>query len=192
MMKRIVLLGLVAISMVTFAGCKKEEPQIEPEEKKFTLEEEVTQEPAEEDNAFLNYVLYLRFEEQDYLYDEMYSVKKSEVDLDNQSLEAFLVQSLIDAEQVRNLVSPIPEGTKLLGIEKEEGTVFVNLSKEFDPNGLTKKEAGLALASVVNTLTLVQGNEQVKILIEGEEIKDYYGISVEEPLYFIESYFPDK
>ena len=89
-------------------------------------------------------------------------------------------------------MTPIPEGTELLGVEKSEGTVTVNLSKEFNPNGLTKTEAGLALASVVNTLTLVDGNEQVKILIEGEEITDYYGVSVSEPLFFIDSYFPDK
>jgi len=192
-MKKKLLLGLVALSLVAFAGCKKEEAPVEAEEKKFTLEEETpSEEVTEEANTQLNYILYLRFEDQEYLYDEMFSVKEEDIDLENQSLEAFLVQQLIDVVPVRNLISPIPEGTKLLGVEKADGIVTVNLSKEFNPNGLKKNEAGLALASIVNTLTLIDGNEQVKILIEGEEVKDYYGVAVDSPLYYIDSYFPDK
>jgi len=189
-MKNKLLLGVMLLSLLAFSGCKKEEPQVEAEEKKFTLEEEAVEEIEKEE--YLNYVLYLKFEDQNYLYDEMYTIKKAEADLENKSIEEYLIQELIDVEPIRNLVSPIPEGTKLLGIEKSEGIVTVNLSKEFNKNGMTKAEAGLALASVVNTLTLLDGNEQVKILIEGEELASYYDIKTDQPLYFIESYFPDK
>lgn len=190
-MKNKLLIAVLLLTLIGFSGCKKEEPQEEPEEKKFTLEEEVETEDVEKEE-FLNYVLYLKFDEQDYLYDEMYSVNKKDIDLENQTVEEFLLQQLIDVKPVRNLLSPIPEGTKVLGIQKEEGIVTVNLSKEFNKNGMTKAEAGLALASVVNTLTLLEGNEQVKILIEGEELPSYYEIKTDQPLYFIESFFPDK
>ena len=191
-MKNKLFIGMLLLSLLAFAGCKKEESQPEPEEKKFTLEEEQVEEQQPAQEAYLNYILYLKFEDQDYLYDEMYSVEKSEVDLENQTLEAFLIQQLIDVKPIRNLVSPIPEGTKLLAVEKADGIVWVDLSKEFNKNGMTKAEAGLALASVVNTLTLLDGNDQVKILIEGEEVAEYYEIKTDKPLYFIESYFPDK
>ncbi len=118
-MKKKILLGMLALALITSVGCKKEEAPVEAEEKKFTLEEETpSEEVTEEANTQLNYIYYMRFEDQNTYMNEMFSVKEEDIDLENQSLEAFLVQQLIDVVPVRNLISPIPKGTKIVGSRK--------------------------------------------------------------------------
>ncbi len=122
----------------------------------------------------------------------MFSVKKSESGLEGTTLESFVLDKLINVGTVRDLETPMPEGVKVLDIEKSDGLVTVNFSKEFQKNGITKDEAGIVIASVVNTLTLLDGNETVEIKVEGKLLNEYYGVDISEPVKFVEAYFPDK
>lgn len=77
----------------------------------------------------------------------------------------------------------IPEGTKLIGITKDNGYMIVNLSREFSGFGGSVQEI-VAIASIVNTATQFEEVNRVKIIIEGEE---YIGPSGE-PLGYIEPF----
>jgi hypothetical protein len=64
-----------------------------------------------------------------------------------------------------------PAGTKLLSIDMQEGTVFVNFSKEFLQEGDDEKIDKLRVAALVNALTDIPGVNSVQILVEGNKVE---------------------
>ncbi|MBM3696787.1 MAG: hypothetical protein FJW79_12810, partial [Actinobacteria bacterium] len=66
------------------------------------------------------------------------------------------------------LISFIPEGTQLLGVEVAGGTATVDLSAEFAGDGDTDADFRPRIAQVVFTLTRFPGITEVRILIEGQ------------------------
>lgn len=63
-----------------------------------------------------------------------------------------------------------PIGTKLLSIDMQEGTVFVNLSKEFLQESDNEQIDKLKIAALVNVLTDIPSVNNVQILIEGNKV----------------------
>ena len=78
---------------------------------------------------------------------------------------------------------PLPEGTQVRSLSVRDGICQVDLSAEFLVNAPEEGEqAGLTLYALVNTLCALSGISQVRILIEGESVETYGGVSVSTPL----------
>lgn len=85
-----------------------------------------------------------------------------------------LVDLLIEQPKNDKLESAIPEGTKVNKAELKNDIVYLDLSKEFienHPGGETAE--GTTIYSIVNTLTELTEVNGVKILIDGEEDKEF-------------------
>lgn len=90
-----------------------------------------------------------------------------------------LIEMLIEGPKNEKLVSSIPEGTYINNAILKNGTVEVDLSKEFIENQTGDiEEAKLSIYSIVNTLTELNEVNSVKILIEGEENKKFNDIEL--------------
>lgn len=94
-----------------------------------------------------------------------------------------VVGALLCGPQSDKLKSSIPQGTKLLGVEVKGNVAYVDLSEEFAANIVDKRQAVLALYSIVNTLAALEGIEKVQILINGEIRQNLYGdLEIGQPL----------
>lgn len=77
----------------------------------------------------------------------------------------------------RLMRSPLPPGTRLLGVYLYEGVVWVDLSREFlEPPARTPLGEKLAVYGLVNTYMLNDFTlEGVRILVEGEPVTTAWG-----------------
>ncbi len=200
-MRKILCFLLVILIVASLAvGCGKKEEVEQPEASKPAEQiegQDVTQESSEEDklqNAEqeLEYILYLKYKDKPFLYDEMFSISISDEKLKHKSIEEFVIEELISYEGDEDLVTPIPKGTKLLSVKREGNNVIVDLSKEFKGERISSGQAMVTLGGLVNTLVVLPGNETVQIKVEGQLLQEYYGIDTSKPLSFIEGLFPDK
>lgn len=85
-----------------------------------------------------------------------------------------LVNLLIEQPKNEKLQSAIPNGTKVLGAELKGDVVYLDLSNEF----IEKHEGGekaeqATIKAIVNTLTELNEVSGVKILINGQENKEF-------------------
>lgn len=93
-----------------------------------------------------------------------------------QKVEETIVNELIKGPEDPVKAAVIPKGTRLLSVKKDNDTVIVDFSEEFDKNhpGGSASEM-LTIYSVVNSLTELKDIDKVKFLIEGKERKEYKG-----------------
>ncbi len=85
-----------------------------------------------------------------------------------------LINLLIEGPKNEKLESALPQGTKLNNVKIEQDMVIVDLSKEFIKNtNLGAEEESKIIYSIVNTLTELTEVNSVKILIDGEEGKEF-------------------
>lgn len=81
-----------------------------------------------------------------------------------------LMKLLLEGPKNEGLEKVIPDGTKINKIELKNGTIYLDLSKEFVENHKGGAEAeSRTVYSIVNTLTGLNEVEAVKILIDGKE-----------------------
>ena len=80
-----------------------------------------------------------------------------------------LLQGPEHTNQIAGLVTMIPDGTELLGLEVAEGTATIDLSEEFTSGGGSSSMM-LRTGQVVFTLTQFPTVERVEFLIEGEQV----------------------
>lgn len=79
--------------------------------------------------------------------------------------------------------TPIPKGTKLLGVEIENGVAYLNFSKEISTANVGSIGDALLVASIVNSVTSIPGIDKVQILVEGAKVDSIAGhVYVGEPL----------
>lgn len=77
----------------------------------------------------------------------------------------------------------LPMGTQILSLEVEQGVCRVDLSREFLLNKpRVEKEGGLMVYALVNTLCALAGINQVQILVEGQKVDSYGGVSTSGPI----------
>ncbi len=94
--------------------------------------------------------------------------EEREVLIKNNEVMKAAMEALIGGPESGSLRNPMPEGTKLLGIDREDNVAVVEFSKEYSN---TEDIAELVQwVSVVNTLTEIDGVEKVRILVEGEDL----------------------
>ncbi|MGM9606235.1 MAG: GerMN domain-containing protein [Oscillospiraceae bacterium] len=78
---------------------------------------------------------------------------------------------------------PLPAGTQVRSLSVRDGVCFVDLSAEFLVDAPQEGEqAGLTLYALVDTLCALSGVSQVQLLIEGENVESYGGVSAGTPL----------
>lgn len=83
------------------------------------------------------------------------------------------IEALLDGPTAEDgtggLISSIPEGTELLGLDIADGTATVDLSSAFTSGGGSLSMT-LRTAQVVFTLTQFDGVDRVQFLIDGEQV----------------------
>lgn len=85
-----------------------------------------------------------------------------------------LINLLIEQPKNEKLQSAIPNGTKVLGAELKGDVVYLDLSNEFIENHEDGEKAEQAtIKAIVNTLTELNEVSGVKILINGQENKEF-------------------
>lgn len=85
-----------------------------------------------------------------------------------------IVKLLIDKPKNEKLKSAIPEETYLYSAKLENETVILDFSKEFIENHIgSGYEENLTIYSIVNSLCELNEVNYVRILIEGEENKEF-------------------
>ena len=84
-----------------------------------------------------------------------------------------LINLLIEQPKNEKLQSAIPNGTKVLGAELKGDIVYLDLSNEFIENNSVEEKT--IINAIVNTLTELNEVNGVKILINGQENKEFKG-----------------
>jgi len=78
---------------------------------------------------------------------------------------------------------PLPMDTQIRSLTVSNGLCQIDLTEEFLLNAPQETEqAGLTVYAVVNTLCALAGVNQVYILVEGQVVENYGGISLATPL----------
>lgn len=178
------------LTMVTslFIGCGKKEE----EKQEVNTEVPVTEEVIKKEAKDINYVLYLKNRNMPYLFDERYTIKEDDPKLEGNTMEEFVMNELINFKEFGEYENVIPKGTDLLSIEKDGSLVRVNLSKEFNNFKGTKDDAQLLVASIVNSLTILPGNEKVQILVDGKVVNSIGKMKIKSPMEYFDNLYPDK
>ncbi len=93
---------------------------------------------------------------------------------------AMLLELLLQGDEEHP--SPLPEGTRLLGVSVEDGLCAVNFSAEFENKiGTDTCRQRLALQSVANTLTQLSTVTGVHFYCEGTRLLHYGALDTREP-----------
>lgn len=123
--------------------------------------------------------LYFSDNEAMYLVGEKRDVTVNEGD----KPEAAVIRELIKGPKTDELWDVIPEGTKLLSVNTKNGLCTIDLSSEYvdnSPGGTTSEM--MAVYSVVNSLTSLEGIEKVQFLIEGKKREIYTHMIFDKPI----------
>lgn len=199
MKKVIAYILLITLAFTMLTGCKKKEAskEIDIEKANQTNEEQSENNSKESENQEeaskeVDYILYLRYKDKPFLYDEVFSIDINDEKLKDKSIEQFILEELINFKPKGEIISPVPEGTKVLSIKREDKNVIVNLSKEFIEKKMSDSDAMLTVGSVINSIVAIPGNETAQIMVEGKLLEKYNGVKTSEPMYFLEGLFPDK
>ncbi len=191
MSKKIMIILLVAAMSFALVACKKDKGE-EPNEEPGLEVTNPIEEPAEEVEE-LFYVLYLKHKELPYIFEDTYSIMADDPRLKDKLLEEFVVEELIKQKGVEDLINPIPKGTEILSVKKEDKTVIVDLSEEFIGNMEGNEETVmLTVATIVNSLITLPNNDKVQILVEGSSIDNLRGADISKDFEFIPDFYADK
>lgn len=93
----------------------------------------------------------------------------------NEPIEKYIVEELIKGSAADN-INLIPSNTRLLNVNVDNETVFVDLSMEFvTGQGTDTVKQTLAVYSIVNSLTELEHIESVQILIDAKRYPGFAG-----------------
>lgn len=119
----------------------------------------------------------------------LYYVDKSGVKLTSSAVKVTEKPNVSLEEQIVQMLASrgsIPADVSVRSVSRSDGICYLDLSSEFARN-LSNIRGESVLYSLVNSVADLQGIEAVQILVEGEVIKSYRGISgVNMPLRFNE------
>lgn len=126
-----------------------------------------------------SYTVYYADLQQRYLIGHEISINPAE----SENLESYLIEQLFNAPPGEGIYSPLPDGTRLLGVSVADGLCTVNFSTEFESNcAVAPTNQRLALLSVVNTLTQLETINRVEFAVDGNLLLRYGLLSIAEPL----------
>lgn len=123
--------------------------------------------------------LYFSDSQAEYLVGEKRDVTVNE----GEKPEAVIIRELLKGPRMDDLWDAIPEGTKLLSVNTKEGICTIDFSAEFVDNspGGTASER-MAIYSVVNSLTSLEGVKKVQFLINGKKREIYTHMIFDKPI----------
>ncbi|HZK33877.1 MAG TPA: GerMN domain-containing protein, partial [Bacillota bacterium] len=138
--------------------------------------------PNEQTNE-VDITLYFKHELADYLVTEKRTVLQ-----ENQTLEELIVEELLKGPLTHERRLIMPPGTEIMDVTRQADTVFVNLTNNFlgtidlaelpgkqnvSEEGMPEVQANmkrLAIYSIVNSLTYINGINQVKLLVGNRQM----------------------
>lgn len=193
-MKKFIVAVMILVLALGVTACKKEKEEEVIEKEKPAVE--VT-EPVEENEEVvvektLNYVLYLKYKSKPFLVDYMYEVSSEDNNVRENGIERYSLERLFDFEGDEIMVSPVPEGVKVLGLTIENMTAKVDISSNIFDKKLSKDEGKILLSSIVNTLVIHETIDNVEIYVDGNKLDEFFSNDVSKPVEFIGDVFPDK
>lgn len=93
-----------------------------------------------------------------------------------------LVEAMMTPPENSSLLSALPSGTELLDYSINDGLCTLNFSLDFERSGWARCEAQrLTLLSIVNTLTQLEGIQQVEFCTEGDLLVQYRHLTISAP-----------
>jgi uncharacterized protein YrzB (UPF0473 family) len=103
----------------------------------------------------------------------------------DEKLARRLVEELVKGPQTEGLFRTLPQTTKVLSVQVKDGIAYVDLTQDFEkdyPGGTTGE--GMALGSIIQTLTEVENINAVQFLIAGKKVEVLAKghVSLSEPL----------
>ncbi len=99
------------------------------------------------------------------------------------SMEKTIITELLKGPVSQELLAVIPQDTKLLNIETNNGVCFVNFSAEFVSKFTGGTNTGMLIVySIVNSLTELEDVDSVQILIEGKTGAEFGDFVFDEPI----------
>ncbi|SDZ29664.1 Sporulation and spore germination [Proteiniborus ethanoligenes] len=196
-MKRVLAIFIILMLLfLSLFGCSKNKNKengdaVSADENNIETEQ---QEESKDTNQvkYLDYAVYLKHKDIPYLFGERFEIKSNDPILNEKRIEEIALEKLFGYDK-GSFESPVPKDTKILGLEKEGSTVYLDLSKAFIDN--MPKDGTLtqmALDAIVNTLTFFPENEKVVIKVEGESIKELNGVRLDKDFSFSSEFIPDK
>lgn len=179
-MRKVSWLCIVAITLSMFTACTRRIEQLDeglkskPAEENISRSESVRNYASQDnifydeaeimDSALVHHEVSLFFLDEDN--NRLVPENKNLILLSEDLILSEIVKALIKGPSSESLKAVIPENTRLLGIEQDEGIVSVDLSSEF----LGANNLLAARVALVNTLTEREGIKYVKIYVEGKEL----------------------
>lgn len=171
-MNKIKILALIALLSLSIwvAACSKnttQAPPPAPEQPKPVAAQEVN--------------LYFSDDQAMYLVAEKRSLNTQG---DQKQLASAIVNELIAGPKQAKLHATMPQGSSLLSLEIANGLATVNLNQDFQ----SKHSGGstgemMTIYSLVNSLTDLQGIQQVQLLVEGKKLETLKGhLDISQPL----------
>ncbi|TYQ15923.1 UNVERIFIED_CONTAM: sporulation and spore germination protein [Acetivibrio alkalicellulosi] len=127
------------------------------------LNESQDQQQEDDDEKIKDIVLYFSDYQAEFMVGEIRSVEIEE------SIEKTIFEELKKGPESKELYSVIPEGTRLLSVNTEDGICTLDLSQEFISNqpGGTAAES-ITINAIVNTFTELPDIDKVQLVIEGQ------------------------
>lgn len=102
---------------------------------------------------------------------------------DSLSMEKTIITELLKGPSSQELLAVIPQETKLLNLETNNGVCFVNFSADFVTKFTGGTNTGMLIVySIVNSLTELDGVDSVQILIEGKTGAEFGDFVFDEPI----------
>ncbi len=109
------------------------------------------------------------------------------------TLEHAVMSRLLSPSSSGKLKSAVPEGTGLNDVYVSEGMCIVDLSREFVDNVVHDElHEGIAIYSIVNTMTELPMIDSVKILVDGKDSNGYLHYKLSLPLTNNSKLFPTQ
>lgn len=122
------------------------------------------------DTSSTTYTLYFTDESGRYLLAE----RRTDPYISEANLPKHLITQLVEGPQTNGLTGTLPEGTRLLDINVENGICAVDFSAEFLSNlPQNAAEERITVMSVVNTLTVLDNIDQVQFYVEGSRTERF-------------------
>lgn len=98
---------------------------------------------------------------------------------DKQPVEQYIVNELIKGPTGKDAGAVLASDTTLISAETTDGTCFLNFKANFvDKNTGDKDKENLAIFSIVNSLTELEGVNNVQFLVDGKKTDSFGSISI--------------
>ncbi len=199
-MKKLISITLIIILVFTVAiGCSKKENTSQDTQKQHNDEvnngtdiQDENEDKGEEIED-VEYVLYIRYKSEPFIESERFTIPNNDNRLKEKLLEQIALEHLMNFGGFGELISPIPEDTKLLNFTKEDGLITVDFSQEFVNNmKYNEYNTAVSVAAIVNTLTVFNNDLKVIFKVDGNELIKLNGVDMNKKFKYSDEFFIDK